>query len=397
LARDVHEGDSIAETLCLLGDAASQRHSTGSASDYYDQCRQASVAAHDAYTEIRAEGGLARTALQFGALESAQSHCETALGKIEAIREHIQTDNLKTLFFASLHSYYDLEIQILAHLGRMHPNEGYSWQAFLIAERARARTLLDQVASTNDEIDAVTLQPLLAQYEDTERRLRRAEASAAGLRGRPGTQAPLAVRATIARLTLSEHQLQQEILALRDAHASIAPSASLTLAALQKGLPGRSGMLVEYWTGEKASYAWSITRTGIRGFRLPPAADIERQSMAFRKAVLAVASRDPSLSAEQRAALETIMEGRRRKLGAQLAATLFPSGILLPSISTALIVGDGPIESIPFAALSGVSLTDHPKTPLRNVTFVNEPSATILSFLVGKKFKKLRSRSRVRS
>jgi len=384
LARDVNEGDSIAETLCLLGDAAWQRHGTSLANQYYDQCRQASISAHDSYTEIRAEGGLARAALQSGALESAQSHCETALGKIEAVREQLQTDNLKTLFFASLHSYYDLEIQILARLDRAHPNEGYLWQSFLIAERARARTLLDQVASTNGEVHAIASQPLLAQYEDIERRLRRAEAAAARLRGRPGTLPPAAVRAAIARLTVSEHQLQQEILATREAHPSIAPSPSLTLAALENALPGRNAALVEYWTGETASYAWSITRAGIRSYRLPPAAQIERQCAAFRKALLAVASRDPQLSAEQRAALQPVIEAQSWKLGAALAETLLPSGILLPSASTVLIVGDGPIESAPFAALPGISLTHQPKTPLRNVTFVNEPSAMILSLIEAK-------------
>jgi len=384
LARDVNEGDSIAETLCLLGDAAWQKHSTASASEYYDQCRQVSIDAHDSYTEIRAEGGLARTTLQSGALESAQSHCEAALGKIEAIREHLQIDNLKTLFFASLHSYYDLEIQILARLDQAHPGDGYSWQAFLIAERARARTLLDQVAATNAEFHAVASQPLLAQYEDIERRLRRAESSAARLRGQTGARAPIAASTTIARLTVSEHQLQQEILSTRELNPSLASLPSLTLTALKNDLPVGNATLIEYWTGEKASYAWSITRAGIRSFHLLPVAEIERQCTAFRKALLAVASRDPHLSAEQRAALAPALDAQSRELGAKLAQTLLPSGILLPSTSTALIVADGPIQSAPFAALSRISRTLQPKTSLRNTTFVNEPSATILSFLEAK-------------
>jgi CHAT domain-containing protein len=384
LARDVNEGDSIAETLCLLGDAASQRHDTAFAGQYYGQCRQAAIPAQDSYTEIRAEGGLARAALQSGALERAQAHCETALGKIEAIREHLLTDNLKTLFFDSLHSYYDLEIQILARLDRAHPNEGYAWQSFLIAERARARTLLDQISTTNDDLHTVASQPLLAQYEEIERRLRESEASAARLRGRQSAQTSIAVRAAIARLTVSEHQLQQEILAISAEHSSVVPSPSLTLRALEDALPDRNAALVEYWTGERASYAWSITHAGIRSYRLPAVDQLERQCTAFRAALLAVASRDPQRSAEQRAALQPAMEARWRALGAGLAHTLFPFGMIPPSTSTVLIIGDGPIEATPFAALPSSFLAHGTRTTLRNVTFVNEPSATILSVLEAK-------------
>jgi len=376
LAHEVNEGDSLAETFCLLGDAAWQRHDFAMADQDYKQCREASVATHDSYTEIRSEGGLARVALQSGALESAQSHCEAALGKIEAVREHLQTENLKTLYFASLHAYYDLDIQILERLDRAHPNEGYQWQAFLIAERARARTLLDQVAATNGELHAAASQPLLAQYEDVERRLRRFEASAARLRGPQERQASTTVRAAIARLTVSEHQLHQEILAAGEADTSSAPSHSLTLEALEDALPDRHAALVEYWSGEKASYAWSITPRGIRSFRLPPAAELNRQCLDFRKALLAAVSPDPGRTAEQRAAMRLEQEEQLRKLGMQLSRTLLPRGMLAPGTATTFLVVDGPIESIPFAALP-----DGVKAPLRDTVFLNEPSATIFSIL----------------
>ncbi len=376
LAHEVNEGDSIAETLCLLGDAAWQRHDFALADQDYKQCRQASVATHDSYTEIRSEGGLARVALQSGALESAQSHCEAALGKIEAVREHLQTENLKTLYFASLHAYYDLDIQILERLDRAHPNEGYQWQAFLIAERARARTLLDQVAATNGELRAVASQPLLAQYEDVERRLRRFEASAARLRGPQQSQASTTVRAAIARLTVTEHQLHQEILAAGEADTSSAPSHSLTLEALEDALPDRRATLVEYWSGEEASYAWSITSTGIRSFRLPPTTELNRQCLGFRKTLLAAVSPDPSRTAEQRAAMRLAQEDQLQRLGIQLSRNLLPRGMLALGTATVFIVADGPIESIPFAALP-----DGAKAPLRNTVFLNEPSATIFSIL----------------
>jgi CHAT domain-containing protein len=383
-AETAGQADIKTQILCQLGDMSLLKHDLGQAKQYYEQCRKISSASQDSYNEIRAEGGLAHAANDANELENAEALCEQALAGIEAARGSLRNQDLQTSFFASEHEYYDLDIQILARLDRAHPSEGYQWQAFLIAERARARTLLDQVAATNGELHGVASQPLLAQYDDVERRLRRLETSAARLRGPQDGAASSAVRAAIAHLTVVEHRLHGEIVALGEADTSTAPSPALTLQALESALPDSRATLVEYWTGEEASYAWSITRTGIREFRLPPSAQLGRQCEAFRNALLAAASRDPQLSAEQRAALQPAIESRRRMLGAQLAATLIPPGMLSPFPSMVLIVGDGPIESVPFSALPINSLARAPQKPLRNVTFLNEPSATILSFLEAK-------------
>jgi CHAT domain-containing protein len=375
-AKKAQQADSEMQVHCQLGDLALLKHDVKEAAEQYATCSKEAVAANDVYTRIRAEGGLARTALESGALDDGQTHCEQALGMIEATRGQLRNQDLKTSFFASQNAYYDLDIQILERLDQAHPNEGYQWQAFLITERARARTLLDQVAATNGELRSAAAQPLLAQYEDVERRLRRFEASAAPLRGPQKHQASNTVRAAIARLTVSEHQLHQEILAAGEADTSSAPSHSLTLEALEDALPDRHAALVEYWSGEKASYAWSITPMGIRSFRLPPADELNRQCMGFRKALLAAVSPNPRLTAEQRAAMRLAQEEQLRKLGIQLSRNLLPRGMLASGTATVFIVADGPIESIPFAALP-----DGLKAPLRDTVFLNEPSATIFSIL----------------
>ncbi len=379
-AQKAKETDSQTQIECQLGDLAMLKHDFKKAGEYYELCRKESVTAQDAYSEIRAEGGLARSAFESGALDDARSHCEHALGGIEATRGLLRNQDLRTSFFASQHAYYDLDVQILERLDKVHPNQGYTWQAFLIAERGRARTLLDQVATANADRAAAASPALLAQYEDVQRRLRRIEASAARQRGPIGGQSRNATAAAVDRLTVLEQQLHHEILATGKQEEAAAPASALTLASLQDALPGRRAAFIEYWTGETASYAWRIDRTGIRSFRLPPGLQLERQCSAFRKALLTTAAPDPNLTAEQRAALEPAQEGRRHKLGLQLSQTLLRPGMLLPSASTVFIVGDGPIESIPFAALAYLS-SANASPHLRDLTFLNEPSAAIFSVL----------------
>jgi CHAT domain-containing protein len=374
-AKKAQQTDSEMQVHCQLGDLALLKHEVKEAAEQYATCSKEAVAANDVYTRIRAEGGLARAALESGALDDGQTHCEQALGMIEATRGQLRNQDLKTSFFASQHAYYDLDIQILERMDKEHPDEGYAWQAFLIAERARARTLLDQVTATDTHAEASPA--LLALYEDVQRRMRRLETSAALRQGDAQTsQASKSVRAAIERLTVPEHQLHDEIVAADEPNHSAKPSHPLTLEALENALPDRRATLVEYWSGEEASYAWSITPTGIRSFRLPPAAELNRQCLGFRKTLLAAVSPDPTRTAEQRAAMRLAQEEQSRKLGIQLSRNLLPGGMLAPGTTTVFIVADGPIESIPFAALP-----DGVKAPLRDTVFLNEPSATIFSIL----------------
>ncbi len=161
-AKKTQQTDSEMQIHCQLGDLALLKHDVKEATEEYSTCSKEAVAANDAYTQIRAEGGLARTALERGSLDEGQAHCEKALGMIEATRGQLRNQDLKTTFFASQHAYYDLDIQILERMDKEHPDEGYAWQAFLIAERARARTLLDQLTTMDAHPEATPA--LLALY-----------------------------------------------------------------------------------------------------------------------------------------------------------------------------------------------------------------------------------------
>jgi len=372
LAHDVKEGDSIAETLCLLGDVASRLQDFKRASDEYEQCRLSSASTQDANTVIRADGGLAYTAYREGRLEDALSRSESALDGIETLRGRLREHDLKTLFFASLHSYYDLEVQILERLARKYPESAYSWKAFLTAERARTRSLLDDVATRHSPPEDAASATLLANYEAVERQLRHAEASSANHDKRAAPE--------VARLTILEHELRPKLIETGSVSAA-SPLRLLNPQAVEDALTVGHLHLIEYWTGARASYAWSISRAGIRSFRLPPAAQIEQQCESFREALLATAGSDPKLSAEQRATMQGALEERWRQQGRRLAKTLFPRGLIPASASTVLVVGDAAIQSVPLGALTALTPPSPTRSTLRDITFLHEPSAAVFLLL----------------
>jgi CHAT domain-containing protein/tetratricopeptide (TPR) repeat protein len=395
LAKKLDVQGSLTATFCGLGDIAVRQDHLEAARSYYARCDDRAKSMNS-YTIITAKGGLARLSLKSGDPEEALRHAEESLGAIESIGGHLDAQELKTSFFSSVHSYYDVEVQILEALARKYPQDGYEWKAFLAGERSRSRTLLDEVNGSVDLTPPGASPALLAQYDDVQRRLRQLDGAS--------YRRDATVTSSITRLTLEEHQLRAEIRAAGDAApakpgdpSTIASAgntnvptpqrssaAALSLAGLQSALPDSHSMLVEYWVGETASYGWAISRASIRSFRLPPEAQLDRLCAAFRKSLLAQASRDPRLSAEQRAAAQPAIAAEQRRLATQLAVTLFPGDLLARSLSTLVLVGDGAVNAVPFAAVAKLADVSPARAGLRRISFLNEPSATIFSLLESK-------------
>lgn len=376
-ANRLGQGDELADIECSLGDLNSHRGGWTRAEDFYQQCRKAALAAKQQYQVVQAEASLARVEYKQDDLIHALQHADAAIGDIESVRGQLSEEDLRTSFFSSMHAYYDLDIAISMRLEKEHPGEGFAWKAFLISERARSRSLLDEVTAASSSSQTSTSPALLAQYDAVKRKLRILESAASNR----SPQVQHSQSASIAQMTAEEHQLHQEILAGNKPGGASAPMAPLSLESLTRALPDGHSALIEYWTGTEASYAWSITRTGMHSFRLPPTSQVDPQIAALRASILATATRDPRLSAEERAAGQPAIETRRRKLAARVSATLFPPGLLPAAPSTILVVGDGSILSLPFAALSIDSQMPVQKQGVRRICFVSEPSATIFSLL----------------
>jgi tetratricopeptide (TPR) repeat protein len=372
-ASQLGQGDALAELYCALGDLNSRKREWTKAENLYEQCQQSALVAKQQYKGIQAEASLARVAFETDALPKALQHADAAIGAIELVRGQLPEQDLKTSFFSSMHAYYDMDIAISMRLDKEYPGEGYAWKAFLVGERARSRSLLDRVTAANGPLASAASPALLAQYDAVERKLRGLEAAS-----RNSPQRAHQISASIARLSVEEHQLHQEIVADNKSEAVPSPTQPLSLQSLEEKLPDAHSVLVEYWTGTEESYAWSISRTGMHSFRLPGASQIDQDISALRSTILATASRDSQLSAEQRAALQPVIESRRRKIGLKVSATLFPPGLLPAAPSTVLVVGDGSILLAPLAALRVESQTTRP------TNFISEPSATIFSLLEAK-------------
>jgi CHAT domain-containing protein/Flp pilus assembly protein TadD len=98
------------------------------------------------FLEVASNYGLARCERLRGNLITAQLFLEKSLSSVELIRSRVDRENLRTLFLAGKQDVYELLVEILMDRHRLEPTKGYDIQAFLASERARSRTLLDQLS-----------------------------------------------------------------------------------------------------------------------------------------------------------------------------------------------------------------------------------------------------------
>ncbi len=233
---------------------------------------------------IVAPGLLERAALLRGQgrLDQALSDIEAAVKTIESVRRNIAGQQIRTAFFASRQSYYELYIDLLMELAERHPEKSYRAEALAASERSHARGLLDLLAEGRIDLSQ-GLDPDLKERDD------RLTDELARIQTELRTKKPSPGRITELRSRLDEldrlrEQLDWEIRARNPRYAQVLYSDPLTLREIQEGLDEKAA-LVEYFLGERRSLLFVVTKEGLSSYELPPASTIAEQVLRLRKAL----------------------------------------------------------------------------------------------------------------
>src|SRR5262249_732330 len=113
---------------------------------------------------------------------------------------------------------------------------------------------------------------------------------------------------------------------------------------------GDDEVLLEYALGDEKSYFWVVRRGEISSYELPPAQRLAELAQGFRRAVTAQQPRAEESNSQY---LERVRkaEGDYRRYAAALSRLLL-GPVSLNAVKRVLIVAEGPLQYIPFAALS---------------------------------------------
>ena len=237
-------------------------------------------------SEARALAGLARARRDLGDLAEARSDIEAALDIIESLRSRLASQDLRASFFASRRSYYEFYIDLLMRLDARRPGAGHDAAALQASERARARSLLDLLAEAKVDVSD-SIDPDLSKREravrDAISRLN-GQTIQALAQPAPDKDRVALLRDGLRKAEAEREQLEVEIRARHPRYAELKYPTPLAVTAIQ-GLLGGDVALLEYTLGPDTSYLFVVTREGLRSYRLPPAAEINRLVKDVRSAL----------------------------------------------------------------------------------------------------------------
>jgi CHAT domain-containing protein len=272
------------------------------------------------FKRIDSSSALALALLDAGDLAGADHAADIAVTMERRIRVKAASPEMRARFLSASYAPYEARIEVDLATA---PRDAATWRAFRTAEAIRARALSDRLAQGARHLNSprdVTIEYLRADLTalqlDLETRTRRAESD---------TDQLLELRR---RIDERQARLEARLVDSEGVRASDEWSIPESRAAVQAALPADTAVLA-YFVGDRRSHAWLLTRTEFRHAVLPG-----RQALAE---------------------LVTGFVGWQRTGAAKIADGGFASlsGGLLNGLAAKrlLVLPDGPLNGLPFAAL----------------------------------------------
>ncbi len=266
-------------------------------------------------------------------LTAAKTEIETAINIIESLRTQIASQELRQSYFARNQDYYQFYIDLLMQLHQQNPDRGYDAEALHISERARARSLLELLSEASANIRQGVDLKLLEQERTLQQQLNDLEHRKYELLSSQYTQKELdEIKQKTDTILTQLKQLEAQIRVASPRYADLKYPEPLNLQQIQQQVLDDDTLLLEYSLGEEGSYLWAVTKNSITSYSLPKRSEIEAAAQTFRE----------SLTPNSAANLET---------GLPLSQMLLAPVANQLGNKRLLIVGDGALQSVPFAAL----------------------------------------------
>lgn len=321
--------------------------------EYYGKALSLWRAVGDRNGEVAALYGMARAESERDELVRASERTEAALDLINKLRTKVASRDLRASYFASLQDIYKLHIDLLMRRHRREPTAGYDVAALKTYEQARARSLIDLLTEASADIRQGVDPELLARERSLQQMLNtEADRQMRLFGGQHKEESATAVRRKIDDLLAQLLATEADLKAHNPRYAALTQPAPLGLTEIQKSVTDESTLLLEYSLGEKRSYLWAVTSTSVSSYELPARAVIEA---AARRCHDLLTARNSYVK------FETVEEKRERvkqadaeypKAAAALSEMLLGPVVAQLGRKRLLVVPDGALEYLPFAALT---------------------------------------------
>jgi CHAT domain-containing protein len=297
---------------------------------------------------------------RLGDAEQALALYLQAITVSERVRDTAVADELKTSLAERHATAYERAVPLLVRLGR--PAE-----AFDLAERARARTFLDQLGNARVDVRGRADAGLVLQEEVLRQDLAALERELWAARVRLDVERELTLRGEVAAKRRALEDLLTRLKLSNPEYAALRTVAPLDLRGVQRQLD-RQTTLLSYFVTAEATLAFVVTGDALHVERLPaPGEDVHAAVQALRSA-LATAGRRPAAGQPAPAQLKQLYDVLIAPVRARITTPVLG------------IVPHGELHYVPFAAL-----TDGARYLGDAHTLFTLPSASVLEFIPAKR------------
>ncbi|HSB11373.1 MAG TPA: tetratricopeptide repeat protein [Blastocatellia bacterium] len=366
--------NNLGESLLLSGDQQKAIH-------YYTESLPMWRGAGDSTGEAGTLYGLARAERDLGNLAESRAKIEAALAIVESLRMRYKRHELRTSYFASVQKYYDFYIDLLMRLNRTRRSDGNDALALEASERARARGLLDMLAEASADIrQGVDLRLLERERSLQQQISARAERQMQLAAGKHSQEQLNAAARELDLLTAQLQEVEAQIRSTSPRYAALTQPRPLSLKEIQQKVLDPESLLLEYSLGEERSFLWVASKTTLTTYELPTRADLDK---AARELYALMTEPNRIVTKEKRGLRVARAASDDRSL--QEAINKLSRMILLPAAAQLgskrlLIVADGALQYIPFAALTADSARAY-RPLIADHEIIGLPSASVLAVL----------------
>lgn len=351
LRREIGSVRGEAQTLTSLGSAYGRLNRPAEAMAPLHQAvalfRRLGDVSWEAYAYYR----LGRAELMAKHYPEAVAWAEQALAMSETLRERIASEDRRAYYSAGVRKFYDLWVAAAALQAQVKGERAWFEKALEASERARARSLLDFLMLVDADRpvghDALLSEEdsLRAEIRDLENAARRFKATASPDAGSPPQEALL-------ELKLAAYEaLRAKVQAVDPKVASLS-TLPLATAAEVEALVGPGSLVVEYSLGRNGNYALVLGGAAPTAYLLEASAALGEQAEALHTLYSArnldVEGETAAARLARLEAADAKAEATRRSLRAALVG---PFEARLSGKRRLIVVADGPLHLVPWAAL----------------------------------------------
>jgi CHAT domain-containing protein/tetratricopeptide (TPR) repeat protein len=379
IRREVGDQQGEAATLNNFGQVYEAQGDNEKALDYFKQSARLVHVVGYRRGEALTLSSMARVMDKLGRTTEALDKLEEALKIVESMRNDLIGEEDRATFFASTESFYKFYIDLLMRLHRQNTSAGYLDRALQANERAHARNLLEQLNEARVNLRHDVDPALLREERRIEQQINSAARKEELQRAALTPEQLAASQKQLAELIARYQDLEARLRASSPRYTALTRPQLLGVQEIQKRVLDTNTLLLEYALGAERSYLWVVSQTSVDGFVLPKRELIEELTGRFYNLLTARAQRLKFETPEEKKSRLAQADAELPKVSAELSRMLLGPVASQLGNKRLLVVGDGVIQLIPFAALANPS---NPARPLvMEHEIVSVPSASALDEL----------------